>query len=782
MTPTSRGFVVGWGAVLLGVGTALCFVPLFDLLGFEFAFAISLPVAVLSGAAAARTVGRARQSWSDSRRRGRVVIERLWLQAVWVALPLAILPLAPITLNALRVRNCDYLEGLSLYAALPGITLVVGTGWGVLASLCLRRGGFLLYLGGIVATVLVGVGRVWFQPPVDVFNPFFGYFPGPLYDEVIHLGPRLLWSRAADVAMVAGVVAVARLLYSPAAMRLKIIAGRSEERLHRTWGNVAVGLAAVAAGGWGVTQLESLDLYRNAEHIQKALGGATRSEHFAVFHPQAWDSKRMQPLMTDLEFRHVQLEAFFGRAPKAPIFIYYYPDAATKKRLMGAGRTRVAKPWQRAVHIQKPAVGDAVVAHELAHVFSAEIAPWPHHLSLTDYGLPNMGLIEGVAVAATWDSGQLDPHQWAAAMRALEIAPPVDRLLRPQGFLTTHSRTAYTLCGSFVRFFRDRRGAEAMAALYASGGSDTGGDWSLADELEAWAAFIDAEHAQQRVLAMARARFDRPAIFGKTCAHEVAALRAEMDAASASGDLAQALDLADTILGHTPRDRAMKLHRAELLLRVSRTEEARAELRQLVDDEGVGTHIRERARERLADFHALAHDHDQARQGYDDLLATSFRRSDARRLAVKRAAVSHGEAGEAVLRLLSPSLAGPDESVSPIDQIEQIWRQAPAWSVARYLYGRQAIFASQTDAGIAQLRAALEAEMPHPALVIEAHRLIAATWFDTGRFADASAAFHALAARDDLGLERGERSRFETWSQRSAFFEASALRSDGQPR
>jgi hypothetical protein len=31
-----------WGALLGGVGAALCLVPLFNLLGFEFAFALAL--------------------------------------------------------------------------------------------------------------------------------------------------------------------------------------------------------------------------------------------------------------------------------------------------------------------------------------------------------------------------------------------------------------------------------------------------------------------------------------------------------------------------------------------------------------------------------------------------------------------------------------------------------------------------------------------------------------------------------------------------------------------
>ena len=42
---------------------------------------------------------------------------------------------------------------------------------------------------------------------------------------------------------------------------------------------------------------------------------------------------------------------------------------------MGAGHTLIAKPWQHSIHIHAPYVGDRVITHELAHAFSADIAP-----------------------------------------------------------------------------------------------------------------------------------------------------------------------------------------------------------------------------------------------------------------------------------------------------------------------------------------------------------------------------------------------------------------------
>ncbi|MGK0360433.1 MAG: hypothetical protein ACI9U2_002746, partial [Bradymonadia bacterium] len=145
-----------WAGILLTTAVALCFVPLFNLLAFEFAFALGIPVALCAGLTGARAEGR--------------TVWRRWLSAMRTAAILATLPLIPITLNALRVRNCDWLEGLLFYALLPGLTVIIASAWGVLAGRLTRRRR-LLFWGMLVGSVGWGVARFWLDPPVDAFNP-----------------------------------------------------------------------------------------------------------------------------------------------------------------------------------------------------------------------------------------------------------------------------------------------------------------------------------------------------------------------------------------------------------------------------------------------------------------------------------------------------------------------------------------------------------------------------------------------------------------------------------
>lgn len=721
-----------WAGVLLTTAVVLCFVPLFNLLAFEFAFAMGIPVAICAGLTGARADGR--------------TVWHRWLSAMRTAAVLAALPLIPISLNALRVRNCDWSEGFAFYLLLPGLTVIIATAWGVLAGQLTRRRR-LAFWAILLTSVGWSIARFWLDPPVDAFNPFLGYYPGSIYDEVVPIGDRLLWSRAEDLGWAIAAVAGAGLARAPRAM---ILAGLTLAG--------AVGLRVGATAH---------DVHRDAAHVQQALGAHRATRHLDIYHPKAWSKDHVDALATDLEFAYSELATFLVKTPAERPALYLYPSRPTKKRLMGAGRTRIAKPWQRSIHVHSPKVGDAVSIHELAHVFSAELSNSPLHLSMRG-PLPHMGLIEGLAVAATWESGRLDPHHWTAAMRKAGVAPKLSNLLSPTGFLSKNSRTAYTLCGSFVRFQHDAEGAAAVEATYRNG--HVMPPERLDTLVAAWEAHLDTLPVDARALLEAQARFDRPAIFRKVCAHEIAALRRTAAQAISRNDLTAALGHLDTLLGHVPRDVQARLLRIPVLVGLGRVADARAHAQTIIDDPKAGGVARNRARERMADLAAADGDagaRAAAGETYDALLAQTFNRAIQRRLAVKQAALAHPQGGPAIALLTAPR-GTPRATLNA--HVAAAIAQAPTWSVAQYLAGRRAI--NDGEDGEALLRAALAGDLPHPSLRFETERLLARVAFDAGRHAEAAAAFDALADRADLDVQSGERDQLRRWARRARFFGA----------
>ena len=176
-------FTRAWAVALFLIGAGLCFIPLFNLLGYEFAFAVGVPLAFCGGAVGVR-----------ARRRQPDAPWTAWVRAMATTTGLAATPLIPITLNALRVRNCDYLEGLAFYAVLTLVTGVVSTGWGVAIARFAPRRGFLLFVFAALTTLGLTLARVWYDPPVDAFHPLFGYYPGPIYDAVVEIDLQLIAS------------------------------------------------------------------------------------------------------------------------------------------------------------------------------------------------------------------------------------------------------------------------------------------------------------------------------------------------------------------------------------------------------------------------------------------------------------------------------------------------------------------------------------------------------------------------------------------------------------
>jgi hypothetical protein len=729
-----------WAAAgLLLWGTTLCFLPLLNLLAFEFAFFTAIPMTFIAGRRGARL--------PESATPREVAVGLLRV------LGLAALPLLPITLNALRVRNCNYLEGLAFHGLLPGVTAVVAFAWGRVARHLAPRWPMRLFVAGVLLTVVEALHHFWTAPPVDAFHPFVGYFPGSLYDEVIPLNGRLVGARAIDL-----VWAVAGLCAATA------LRGASRRALR--------GLAAIALGAAGYASAEALDLHRDAAHVQAALGGLTETAHFRMRHPADLSPATVAALTTELEFRHAELTTFFGKAPAEPIDVWFYASTPQKKRLMGAGQVRIAKPWQRAVHLQLPDVGDGILAHELAHAFSAEISAAPHHLSLTPYLLPNMGLIEGLATAAAWDDAPLDAHQWTQAMRGLGVDTPLTRLLSPTGFLAANSRAAYTQCGSYVRWLRDTEGPGAVERLYRAGALT---EAEAAAQAAAWGAWLDTRTVDADALAIARLRFDRPAIFGKVCAHEIAALRARVDALSGS-DPAAALSVVDEMLVHLPDDPETLLLRVTLLYRLGDAASLHAALAlatALAARDEIGRVRQARAREWQADIlsrEGRPEDRERVRALYADLLNAHFDRAWTRRLSVKHAALGAGAWGDRVLALLTrPEDTDPGAADALLAELAAL---SPGHPVTLYLQGRAAARHGDRPAAIRASQAAVEGGLPHPTLTFEALRLVAACRFDAGDYAAAAEDFAALAERTDLALQSGEADGLRTWARRARFFAA----------
>ncbi len=528
-------------ATALGLGLAAT--RGFDALNYFSSFATALlgaPLAAVAGAVAAQ------------RARGSGTLAGALAPAARLGTLLASAPLVVLALNALRVRNCDLLEGVAFYAAGAGASLLFAAVLGGLMGLTARRASTAVALALSLWAVWVGrdVARLYLEPPIFAYDAFVGFFSGALYDDLIRLDGRLAFLRAENALALGALVALAAMAWDGGEGRLRLAPLR--HATGRRWALFA-GLSLGWAALFGLRGAVGVELGR--AEIRRALGGHLAGEGVELYYDAATiPEAEARRLLEDQEFRLDQLARALGAPYDQTIASYVYGSADQKRALMGARRVFIAKPWLHEVHLTRPAYGAAVVKHELAHVVLGRFAPGPLAVPAAWGLVPHMGLVEGAAEALTWDGGAYPPHVWAAAMRKLGLAPDLARIMGPEGFWRQAAGNAYTVAGSFVRWLLDTYGAERLTRVYADADFQAAYGVPLATLVEGWQAALDDTPVPPRARMLARSRYSRKGVLARTCPLEIPRLEAAAGRAYRAGDHAEALRLVRQVAAFLPGD------------------------------------------------------------------------------------------------------------------------------------------------------------------------------------------------------------------------------------
>lgn len=442
--------------------------------------------------------------------------------ALWRWLAVFIGPLAVAGLASPWQPACAWADPLALWVQGPVGAACWGLGVGCAAGLAGHRGWRAAALIGLLA--LAAVPAAWHflaTPQIFAYAPFVGRIAGALYEDAVAAEWRDFAYRLADLAWVLPVLAVAvaarqlGLPWSPRSLRLLWRAVPAVR-----W---ALAVAALALlGGWIRADAERWRI-RPAQ-LLAALPRTLTAANGAVIVHGPRDPRFARPLQlaaADAAFRYRQLQRFFGH-DCAPLHLYLWPDAGSKRAWTGAYRVEMAKPWLGQAHLVLPEFGSSTLLHEMAHVFAAQWAGNWLGVPLKGGLLPDALTIEGLAVAAEWPvRGGIDPHGWARAARMLGKAPPLQQLATPGGFLRLNADLGYTLAGSLLRFAGDRCGRAALQRAYRDGDLAAGCAMPMPELLKQWAAYVDDPQRNplsDRDLQVARARFDPPGLFDRPCA------------------------------------------------------------------------------------------------------------------------------------------------------------------------------------------------------------------------------------------------------------------------
>ena len=679
MKPLARSTPHVVAAIVVAiVMVAIGFLPLFGGPGYEHTLASGLIVPSAAAIATAIELSALRASPVACVARG--AIAGLWLAAIAFATAL---------LHGARVGICDLRGGAFDFVLGAGIGSILGGVWGALVAEIARRrrrrrlACVLLSIAAPLGGVVVSVARFYTSPMIFAFDPFVGYFSGTLYDTVIDAGGALLSYRAASLCTIAGALLVASALARRADGRIEgPVRGDAGAYARAVLGGVALTVTVVT------TMLGArLGHWQTPTTIARELGGARSGPRCDVVFPDSLRPDEAALLLKDCEEEIASVEQYLGVRGPDRITAFFFRDAAEKKRLMGAADTYIAKPWRREVYLQVAPYPHPVLGHEIAHVVAGSFGRGPFRIAGAAGGLwPNPGLIEGIAVAASPDDDELTDAQWARAMLDLKILPKMSDVFS-FGFLGANSSKSYTLAGAFVRFVIDRWGVATARRWF--GGEDitvlTSMPWGALDE--AFRVELAKYKLSPDALAFAKAKFDRPSVFGRTCPHVIDALKREASKCESNKQIVKATGLYESALARDPHDFGARTQLGAMLVRFGDADRGRTELRAVADDDKAPMTSRERARDALADDELLRAEFEAAARDYAALAARAVDEDVGRTLEVKALAATNLPARRAVQALLIGAPGRSPDAFAGALWLG-VWSNQGADPLADYLVGR----------------------------------------------------------------------------------------------
>lgn len=686
-------------AVTVVHAVATGFLPLFGGVGYENDIAVGLICPSIAAVSVAR---------DTSRRPARSPLESL-VSGLSFGIVVALVSLAIALLHGLRVRSCDPLGGLSVYVLTAGVGTVLGGAWGALVGE-LARGkarprlvASLLGIGLPLGSALVSVGRFVTSPMIFAYDPFVGFFSGTLYDTVVDPGPPLVTYRLGSLATVLAALCLASLLVRDERGTIRIA-----DRTAPFFGaRVTVLVVTVVASLWVTTHGTTYGHYQTRASITEALGGTLAGTRCDVVFPSSLSREEALLLRKDCEDDLARVEARLGAKGPAKITAFFFRDAGEKRRLMGAEHTYIAKPWREEVYLQLEHYPHPVLGHELAHVVAGSFGSGPFRVAGSLGGLvPNPGLIEGVAVAASPDDDDVTDLAWAKTMMDLGILPPMRRIFS-LGFLGEASSKSYTLAGAFVTWVLDTHGADKVRAWY--GGTPL--EDLLAEPWDKIEARFKARLAElvvaKEAAAVAKAKFDRPSVFGRRCPHVIDALRRKADGCRDARQIEEAIAAYAAVLAADPRDPSARVSVAFMERRYGEAPKGREALAALEVDESLPKPYRDRATEALADADFLDGSFDLAHARYARLAAAVLDEDQARTYEVKALAAERVDLREPLgLFLLGERMRSPDPFVGGV-ALGRALAARPDDAVLLYLVGRNAVQRGHVEVGVVMLEKAV---------------------------------------------------------------------------
>ncbi|MCK4720930.1 hypothetical protein KAU08_09730, partial [bacterium] len=403
-----------WYKIMLGVMlvvTVVCaFIPLLNILAYEFAAVVGLIVSHFTAILVIREINLIRDSLShrspfSEGPHSRLVVWGVIRGAMASVGWLMLIPLAGMVILdlILSIRNCDPLTGFIFFITIPVISSIFAGAVAVFCSLVTpnrSRAGWLYFAILIVFLIRMllrfGVGHT-----IGLHGPFIGTLNLPLYSQEANPDFGFLYSR------------LFVLIFSVFTVNLSILLACGKFQYYgfrNLFGNfrkvdsfmpelqtlVVTGVILIV----GFYNMGPLGIEITRNYLEHELDGEIVTEHFIIRYPTGGEVEEdIERVAEHHEYYYWSIYNEIQTAPDGLIRTYIYPDRDTKTFLTGVGSSVYAKPWTGEIHVEYSRNNIRALKHELVHVISAPMGvPFFGSSLLVGYG-------EGIAEGLEWNTG-----------------------------------------------------------------------------------------------------------------------------------------------------------------------------------------------------------------------------------------------------------------------------------------------------------------------------------------------------------------------------------------
>ena len=517
-----RGFL-GWFLVILVFCILCVFTSGFDTLSFHFSLALSPILSVAVGSVNISCLSFAKL---DKERFSVGLRKSLIFSAL-----LTLFPLLFMLAKGVITYHCDVSRGLVFYLAGPFFSALFAFSLSAFLS-SLNKGVRIAFIAIFCFSFLYNLLEIYFTPAIFFYNPFLGFYPGAIYDVAIEITPAYCFFRLFCLFLSLSFLLFAYQRFNSFPKGMRVIYAGSLSLIFA----LALFVMGSRLGFRGSTSI-----------ILSELDRVTANQYCIVRYDPAIQDIFARLVLEECSYHHRMSASFFGVQASPPVEVFLYKDDDQKARLTGARDLEVSKPWLNQVHISHVLPHEKILAHEIAHVVGGRLLSNPLRIPLRYGFIPDMALVEGMAVAyAFYDDGP-SPHEEAVAYLRGTRASEIEKVAQPLGFVLEKPEKAYLLMGSLLRFIRDRYGLEAFRSIIREGriGGTGHGDRYPFQE---WVRFLEAEGALTVTREMekwAAAMLSGPGVLGIKCHVDIAYLLRKAQESFSAPDLETAKKLVE---------------------------------------------------------------------------------------------------------------------------------------------------------------------------------------------------------------------------------------------